>query len=202
MQHPPKIGIFLDADGVLWPDKGAGEVLNGLTEATKRLTDFTKALGQRDLFSIFVVTNQTLAARGEVGYFKFARKVREVFNCLIEINLIDSFEVCYHHPLSNKIFLRRKKCKCRKPSPGMILKLTRRYKLNPKRCILIGDRITDIAAGQAAGINIKILINSARALEVNQGAHGSTHLEDLLEFSLCENLLESVAVIKKLKNSD
>jgi D-glycero-D-manno-heptose 1,7-bisphosphate phosphatase len=202
MALPPTIGVFLDADGVLWPDRGAGEVINGLGEAVSRLTEFTEALGPRDYFRIVIITNQTLAARGDVGYFKFRSKVREVFNSLIKLNLIDSFEVCYHHPLSKKIFLRRKNCRCRKPAPGMILKIIRRYKLNPERCVLIGDRITDIAAGQAAGINTKILINNARAFEVNKGRQGSAHLEDLLEFSLCENLLESVAVIKELKKSD
>ena len=202
MLHPPKIGIFLDADGVLWPDRGSGEVLKGLPEAVIRLTEFTNALGQRDLFRIVVVTNQTLAARGDVGYLQFRIKVRKVFKSLVKLDLIDSFKVCFHHPQAKNIFLRRKNCKCRKPSPGMILKMTKKFNLNPKRCVLIGDRITDIAAGQAAGITQNSLINNEKAFEINEGASGSADLVDLLEFSLHGNMFESVTMIKELEKSD
>lgn len=202
MPNPPKIGIFLDADGVLWPDKGSGEVLKGLPEAVKRLTEFTKLLGERELYTIMVVTNQTLAARGDIGYFKFRVRVRDVFNTLIDLNLIDSFKVCFHHPHAKNIFLRRKNCNCRKPSPGMILSMTREFNLNPKRCVLIGDRITDIAAGRAAGINLNILINNANAFEINQGGSRRVGMGELLEFELRRNLLESASTIKELKIID
>lgn len=202
MPYPPKIGIFLDADGVLWPDKGSGEVLKGLPEAVKRLTEFTNVLGERDLFTIIVITNQTLAARGDIGYFRFRMRVHKVFNTLIDLNLIDSFKVCFHHPHAKNIFLRRNNCKCRKPSPGMILSMTKAYSLNPKRCMLIGDRITDIAAGHAAGISLNILINNPNAFEINQGSSRSAGIEDLLEFELHRNMLESVSRIEELKKID
>lgn len=202
MPHLPKIGIFLDADGVLWPDKGSGEVLKGLPEAVKRLTEFTNVLGERDLFTIVVVTNQTLAARGDIGYFRFRMRVREVFNTLIDLNLLDSFKVCFHHPHAKNIFLRRKNCKCRKPSPGMILSMIREFDLNPKRCVLIGDRVTDIAAGCAAGINLNILINNANAFEINQEGSRRVGIGELLKFELHRNMLESVNTIKELRNID
>jgi len=202
MPHLPKIGVFLDADGVLWSDKGSGEVLKGLPEAVKRLTDFTNALGERELFTIIVVTNQTLAARGDIGYFRFRMRVREIFNTLIQLNLIDGFKVCFHHPHAKNLFLRRKNCKCRKPSPGMILSMTKTFNLNPKGCVLIGDRITDIAAGHAAGISLNILINNVKAFEINQGSFRSADIEDLLEFELHRNMLESVSRIKELKKID
>ena len=70
-----KVGIFLDADGVLWPDNGPGEILNGLAEAKIRLNEFTKVLKHRDQYTIHIVTNQTLSARGQMNHFKFKSKV-------------------------------------------------------------------------------------------------------------------------------
>ena len=58
----------------------------------------------------------------------------------IEINY------CRHHPKSN--------CKCRKPSPSMIL----RYEISPKD-IFLGDKDTDMIAAKAAGIKNRWIIS-------------------------------------------
>jgi D-glycero-D-manno-heptose 1,7-bisphosphate phosphatase len=202
MAHFQRVGIFLDADGVLWPERGSGGILDGLPDATSRLNEFTNALGQRDLYTIHVVTNQTFAARGEISHREFKSKVNKIFNSLAIKNLINTFEVCYHHPHAKTIILRRKNCKCRKPSPGMILKTIKKYDLNPERCVIVGDRITDISAGQSAGIRKAILINNSKAFEVNVSTKANTDLESLLEFVLCGDLLEASEVISEFLNND
>jgi D-glycero-D-manno-heptose 1,7-bisphosphate phosphatase len=194
MEFSSKIGIFLDADGVLWPDRGPGAILNGLIESTSQLTAFTKALGQRDLYIISIVTNQTFAARGAMGYLKFRGQVRNVFESLVDMNLIDEFEVCYHHPHAKNLLLRRRNCRCRKPAPGMITKIMNRRNLSPTNCFVIGDRITDIAAGKSAGIARAVLINNSRAFEINKSL---SIMDDFLEFSLRSNLLDAASLLKK-----
>ena len=196
MPQSSKIGIFLDADGVLWTDNGAGEILNGLAEATSRLKDFINALGRRDLYVITVVTNQTFAARGEIGYLNFRNQVNIILNSLINVNLIDHFEVCYHHPQAKNILLRRKHCVCRKPAPGMILKTIAKFNLQPGRCVLIGDRITDISAGVDAGLGDTVLIYNAKALEINESIGTSSQIGKFLKFQLRNDLIEAATIVR------
>ena len=43
------------------------------------------------------------------------------------------------------------KCACRKPKPGLILQAKEDFDLKTSKCYMIGDGLTDIKAGQAAG---------------------------------------------------
>src|SRR5439155_26622077 len=42
-------------------------------------------------------------------------------------------------------------CACRKPKPGLLLAAERRWRLDRQRSFMIGDRWSDIVAGQSAG---------------------------------------------------
>jgi D-glycero-D-manno-heptose 1,7-bisphosphate phosphatase len=52
----------------------------------------------------------------------------------------------------------------RKPAPGMLLALMADHGVNPARCVMIGDRDTDMAAAAAAGID-GVLFTSGSLLE-------------------------------------
>jgi D-glycero-D-manno-heptose 1,7-bisphosphate phosphatase len=63
---------------------------------------------------------------------------------------VDAEYYCPHHPEGkNKEYT--KVCNCRKPKPGMILSAAKKYNLDLKESWMIGDGITDIQAGFAAG---------------------------------------------------
>lgn len=66
---------------------------------------------------------------------------------------IDAFEFCPHHP-DGLIKHYRVLCDCRKPQPGMIRALLERYAVDVDvdASFLIGDKQSDLAAAQAAGI--------------------------------------------------
>lgn len=185
-------GIFLDADGVLWPEKGAGGILTGQNSAIERLTKFRSELIESEKYKIAVVTNQTLAARNKHPTFKFIKFVNNFFLELKALNLIDDYAVCFHHPAAENILLRRKSCHCRKPKPGMIEKLLAKMDLSPENSILVGDRITDVAAGNTAGIQRNFLIYSEKSLEINQSKNGTSKMPDSIEFTLVENLSEVI----------
>jgi D-glycero-D-manno-heptose 1,7-bisphosphate phosphatase len=164
MKEPKAIGaLFLDADGVLWNDIGAGGIFKGKTSAIRNLKNLELVKFQ----NIFVVSNQTYAARNKMGYLKFKFFTNNFFKDLIKLKLIDDFAVCYHHPNATKKFL-KKKCECRKPAPGLINILFQRYRIDIENSFLIGDRITDIQSGAAAGIELRFLLVNQRMLEINE----------------------------------
>lgn len=138
--------IFLDRDGVLIRDAGlltrADEmkVLPGVPEALALLAN----TGYR----LFVITNQTVISRGlatqeEVSAFHVA--LNRTFG-----GKIDGFYVCPHHPQAT-LPEYRTVCDCRKPEPGLILQAAREHHVNPSGSWMIGDRPSDIIAGQRAG---------------------------------------------------
>jgi D-glycero-D-manno-heptose 1,7-bisphosphate phosphatase len=156
--------IFLDADGVLWKDVGAGGILSAKDHAIQNLELLSSNLSEPRLK--IIISNQTYAARNNMNYFKFKSYVKSFFGSLIEMGLLDDYAICYHHPAANNIFL-RKKCECRKPMPGSIYSMARKHNIDLQKSVLIGDRITDIQAGFAAGIQgLYLLINNGM-LEIN-----------------------------------
>jgi D-glycero-D-manno-heptose 1,7-bisphosphate phosphatase len=66
-----------------------------------------------------------------------------------------AFYVCPHHWDSQ--------CKCRKPEPGLIKKAIYDFNLKSADCLLIGDRDSDIEAGNSAGVKSFLLSESLLA---------------------------------------
>lgn len=142
--------VFLDRDGVLiedvdWlTDIGQIRVLPGVPQALRRLAD----AGLR----LIVVTNQPIVARGLATEAQV-----DALNAAIADQLVragapvpDRFYVCPHHPKAT-LPAYRIICDCRKPRPGMLLRAAADFSIDLQRSFMVGDRITDIAAGLAAG---------------------------------------------------
>ncbi len=159
--------VFLDADGVLWDDIGPGGILSGADQARHNLVMFSKL--QKKQYLKIIISNQTLAARKQISYFRYRHFIIKFFKNLISQELIKDFAICYHHPKAKNIFL-RKKCNCRKPSPGSINIMIKKYNINPLSSFFIGDRITDIQAGAAAKIKNLLLLVNDKMLEVNENS--------------------------------
>lgn len=145
-----KAAVFLDRDGVLVEDLGLLtrpeelRVLPGVPTALTRL----KQAG----FALVVITNQPVVARG------LAREsdVQAVHHSL-EASLlaagaprIDAWYYCPHHPKA-EVSAYRVICDCRKPRPGMLRQAARDLGLDLAASFMVGDRITDVAAGASAG---------------------------------------------------
>lgn len=181
--------VFLDADGVLWKDIGPGGILTGKNQSiiNLKLLDSNQKKSQMKI----VISNQTFAARNKMNYLRFRVFTNYFFKSLIKLDLIHDFAVCYHHPNANNSFL-RKKCNCRKPLPGLIKSMMRKHNIAAHKSSLIGDRITDIQSGAAAGIENLFLIINSKMLEINENSSSQPlqtvfiPLKDLAEFSLIE----------------
>ena len=183
--------IFLDADGVLWEDIGSGGILSGEDHAIKNLSLLSLITSKQYLK--IVISNQTYAARKKMSYARFKLFNYRFFSNLIKQDLIDDYAICYHHP-NAKNFLLRKKCKCRKPLPGLIDSMVEKHNITPQKSFLIGDRITDIQSGATAGIKHLFLMVNPKMLEVNENIGKQSlqntfvPLKDLKEFLLAKEL--------------
>ena len=144
-----KYCFFFDRDNTLTKDNGYTykleefEWIEGAPQTLKLLHDLS--------IPVFIVTNQGGIGRGFFtvnDMIKFHQKL-----CLEAERVggkIKDIAFCPHHPLAitNKY---KTPCSCRKPKPGMILNLSKKWKLNLKKSILIGDKKTDVDAGRSAG---------------------------------------------------
>ena len=135
--------IFLDRDGTINIDKGYVyklddfEFLPGAREALRIFQD----LG----FLLIIVTNQSGIARGyytEEDYLKLDKAMREDLS-LHGIEMTDSF-FCPHLP-DGEIKKYSLECDCRKPKLGMYERAIRKYNIDLKNSICIGDKERDVA---------------------------------------------------------
>jgi D-glycero-D-manno-heptose 1,7-bisphosphate phosphatase len=146
-----KRAIFFDRDGVLTVDRGVEKNIHEMElypEAAETVAFFR---GRK--FLIFVVTNQPVVARGLISEEDLRVHFDDFERELLHRNSgasIDMIYYCPHHPSAN-LERYRVLCECRKPKPGMILRAAGEFGVDLPQSYMIGDRITDIVAGAAAG---------------------------------------------------
>jgi hypothetical protein len=75
-----------------------------------------------------------------------------------------------YHPLHG-IGEYRREHPWRKPNPGMILQAIVDFRLDPARCAIVGDKMSDIEAGAAAGLGLRILVASRPCQNGGGGSH-------------------------------
>lgn len=106
---------------------------------------------QRAGFQLVVVTNQSGIARGYFSEADLARMHRHLAALLARQGVqIAGFYHCPHHPDGVMPGLSRR-CRCRKPEPGMLFQAADDLGLDPERSWLVGDILDDVEAGNRAG---------------------------------------------------
>ena len=135
--------VFLDRDGVLVK----GSILKRKLYAARSFENFylypktrknlliLKKLG----YKLIIITNQP-----DVGKNLISKKtINKMNNYLYEELPIDKIYVCAHSQNLN--------CKCRKPKTYFFKTAIKNYKIDPKISFMVGDRKTDILAGNNIG---------------------------------------------------
>jgi len=154
--------VFLDRDGVINKDPPHYAHRIDQLELIEGSGTAIRILNERD-YKIIVVSNQSGIAR---GYYE--EKDILIFNHAISEELktfnahIDAFYYCPHHPEA-KLQQYRIDCNCRKPKPGMLIESGKKYSINFDLSFLVGDKWSDIEAGQLAGCKT-VLVRTGHGL--------------------------------------
>jgi D-glycero-D-manno-heptose 1,7-bisphosphate phosphatase len=142
MQHIPKL-VILGRDGILnvyrddhvkspqeWqPVPGALEAVAKLNHAG---------------WHAVVATNQSGIGRGMIDMSSINAIHAHMMRCLAAVGgRIDAVFYCPHAPEDN--------CDCRKPMPGLMIEIGRRYGIDLRQVPMLADTVRDLHAAHAAG---------------------------------------------------
>ncbi|MBS0220811.1 MAG: HAD family hydrolase [Proteobacteria bacterium] len=142
--------VFLDRDGVLNFDDGyVGQIeqfrwIDGVIEAVRTLNEAG--------YFVSLVTNQAGVAHGHYPEAAIA-----ALHEWMQLELrwqgahLDDIRYCPFHP-EGKVAAYRRHSDWRKPASGMITDLCRSWDIDLSKSHLIGDKASDIEAGQVAGL--------------------------------------------------
>jgi D-glycero-D-manno-heptose 1,7-bisphosphate phosphatase len=161
-QVPPRKAAFIDRDGVIIEDRGYVHRPADLRFITgsERALRALRAAG----YLLVVITNQSGIARGlfsEEQYHQFDAHMRE--RLLSSGVQLDSVLYCPHLP-DAPLEQYRRDCECRKPRAGMLQSARASLGVDMSQSILVGDRISDLQAGRAAGVGRCFLVRSGHPL--------------------------------------
>ena len=159
---------FLDRDGTLIEERNylSDPALVALAPGVPEALRLLRAAGYR----LIVISNQSGIARGFFTEDQLKSVERRVGELLAEQGLsLDANYYCFHH---EKGILPEYShpCDCRKPRPGMLLRAMRDFSLDPAQCLMIGDKVSDLQAGYAAGCRLAALVRSGHGADQDLSA--------------------------------
>jgi len=157
--------VFLDRDGII--NRNVLNPATGDFEAPLTAEDFEFIPGavsaMRELraagFLLFLVSNQPNVAKGKSTLEQLAAIHMKLQSGLTRSGIeFSRFYYCLHHP-RGVVSEYSRSCECRKPSPYFLLKAGAQFNLPLSQSWMVGDRLTDVECGRAAGTKT-ILIGS------------------------------------------
>jgi D-glycero-D-manno-heptose 1,7-bisphosphate phosphatase len=169
--------VILDRDGTInldsedyikspaeWtPIPGSLDAIARLIQADYRVVVATNQSGiGRGLFdtqALFAIHDKLQRALGQVG------------------GRIDAFFFCPHKADDN--------CRCRKPQPGMLLEVARRFNVSLEDVFMVGDSRKDLEAAAAAGARPVLVLtgNGAKTEKEGRLPRGTAVYPDLAAFA-------------------
>lgn len=164
--------IILDRDGVINEDsdeyiKSPDEFIPipGSLPAIARL--------KQNGYTVVVATNQAGIGRGlfDMGtlnaiHEKLHRELGRVGGSL------DGIFFCPHHPEDG--------CECRKPKPGLLIEIARRFEVDLSGVPVVGDSLRDIEAARDVGAR-PVLVRTGKGLRTLQAHSAELHDVDVYD---------------------
>ena len=169
--------VILDRDGTINHDseqfiKSPNEwrPLEGSLEAIARLAQAN--------YRIVVATNQSGIARGLFDTATLVAIHDTLQRAVMQAGgRIDAFFFCPHSADSA--------CACRKPQPGMLLEVARRFNISLKDTYMVGDALRDVEAAAAAGAKPVLVLTGRGHRTQDEGRlpAGTVVFENLAAFA-------------------
>jgi D-glycero-D-manno-heptose 1,7-bisphosphate phosphatase len=147
--------LFLDRDGVINEDSGYTHRIEDFVfiDGIFELCAAARAAGRR----LFVVTNQAGIGRGYYDEATFLALTRWMEARFADAGVpLDRVYHCPCHPEEGMGAYRRES-PMRKPNPGMLLQARDEFALDLPASVMVGDKWSDIEAGQRAGLRTTLL---------------------------------------------
>jgi D-glycero-D-manno-heptose 1,7-bisphosphate phosphatase len=169
---------FIDRDGVLNEERAFVHrredfaLIPGAVAALRLLKEAD--------YLLVVVTNQSGIGRGIYAEADYLALTEHMQAELAAAGVpLDAVEHCPHLP-DAPVERYRLDCDCRKPKPGMLLRAAQALDIEPGASFLVGDRLSDLEAGRAAGIGRCFLVRTGYALPEEAIARSDAVYHDLL----------------------
>jgi D-glycero-D-manno-heptose 1,7-bisphosphate phosphatase len=173
----PRPAVFLDRDGVINRESNyvhkvdEFHFIDGVFAACREMSESG--------YRLIVITNQAGIARGYYTEDDFLQLTKWMLDTFRQQGIeIDGVYYCPHHPVHGAGDYGRD-CDCRKPAPGMILRAAQEHTLDLQRSILVGDKVTDIEAGRAAGVGCCVLVLTGHPVPDQDLDKADTVFDDL-----------------------
>ncbi len=186
---------FLDRDGVVIVDKDYLSDVNEV-QLTENAAQAIKKLNDAN-YIVIIVSNQSGVAR---GYFSESsidgvhQQIRELISARSGA-VIDKFYYCPHHK-HGTVAPYNIDCNCRKPKLGMFEKAIKDFEIDLENSIMVGDKISDVLAGNNIGCKKSYLVKTGHGTE--ELAKFSASENSNLKFTVTKDLTEAVENIFNL----
>jgi D-glycero-D-manno-heptose 1,7-bisphosphate phosphatase len=194
--------VFLDRDGVINRMFYHSEF--GILDSPANPDQFEllprvgEAIGELNSLGLLaiVVSNQPGIAKGKFTPALLDAMERKMVSG-IETGggKLDAVYNCLHHPEA-ALQEYRVRCECRKPEPGLLLKAAREWNIDLSGSYMIGDGVTDIAAGRAVSATT-LFVNSRKCYNCDALAE-----HEVWPDYLVSDLSEAATVVQKLEAGD
>lgn len=171
--------LFLDRDGVVNVDHGYVHTKEDFHFIDGIFSLAATAL--REGFLIVIVTNQAGIGRGyytEAQFHELMNWVKDEFRR--HGAAVHAVYFCPCHP-AHGIGRYKKESPFRKPAPGMLLQAAADHNIDLKASLMVGDALTDMEAGRAAGVGRLFHLTSERSAPTDPPILGATVVRSLAE---------------------
>ncbi|UCF78141.1 MAG: HAD family hydrolase [Candidatus Eiseniibacteriota bacterium] len=183
--------IFLDRDGTIIEETG----YISDPAKVKLLGNVASSIAHLNRLGVpvVVVSNQAGVARG-LFTVEDIEAVNERLRQLLAAQdaSLDAVYYCVHHPDYDV------ECDCRKPRPGLLLRAAEELDIDLSRSFMVGDKLTDLQAGKAAGTSTVFVRTGFGSGELEKDG------DEVLGFAdkVCENSTQAIEWILKQRCGD